>query len=295
MAKLPQLGVCAAFSFLMMMFNVPLPGGTTGHAVGGTLIAILLGPYAACISVSVALLLQALLFGDGGILAFGANSFNMAFVLPFLGCFLYKFVRERSHSRLGEYAGISLGAYFGMAVAALCAAVELGLQPLLFHTASGQPLYCPYPLSVSIPAMLIPHLAVACGVEVLFTALIYTFVKRVSPDLLPGGGQKKSNAVLGLLAGLICLTPLGLLATGTAWGEWGADEIASVASGGNALGYVPEGMKNGFHFSALLSDYAVSGLPKEAGYLLSAVLGVALLVIIFKVAGSFVREKVQTA
>ena len=71
-AKIPMIGVGAAFSFLLMMFNVPLPGGTTGHAVGATLLAILLGPYAACISVSVALLLQALLFGDGGILAFGA-------------------------------------------------------------------------------------------------------------------------------------------------------------------------------------------------------------------------------
>ena len=59
------LGICAAFSFLLMMFNVPLPGGTTGHAVGGALIALLLGPEAAAIAVSVALALQALLFGDG--------------------------------------------------------------------------------------------------------------------------------------------------------------------------------------------------------------------------------------
>ena len=73
-AKMPLLGIGAAFSFLGMMFNVPLPGGTTGHAVGGTLIAILTGsPAAGCISVSIALLIQALLFGDGGILAFGAN------------------------------------------------------------------------------------------------------------------------------------------------------------------------------------------------------------------------------
>ena len=65
-----------------MMFNIPLPGGTTGHAVGGTLIAILFGPYAACLAVSVALLIQALFFGDGGILAFGANCFNMASSCP---------------------------------------------------------------------------------------------------------------------------------------------------------------------------------------------------------------------
>ena len=87
--KLPLLGIAAAFSFLAMMFNIPLPGGTTGHAVGGTLIAILFGPYAACLAVSVALLIQALFFGDGGILAFGANCFNMAFVLPFTGYFIY--------------------------------------------------------------------------------------------------------------------------------------------------------------------------------------------------------------
>ena len=66
--KIPLLGIGAAFSFLLMMFNVPLPGGTTGHAVGGTLIALLLGPEAACISVTIALFIQALLFGDGGIL-----------------------------------------------------------------------------------------------------------------------------------------------------------------------------------------------------------------------------------
>ena len=83
---MPLLGIGAAFSFLGMMFNVPLPGGTTGHAVGGTLIAILTGsPAAGCIAVSIALLIQALLFGDGGILAFGANCFNMAFILPYLG------------------------------------------------------------------------------------------------------------------------------------------------------------------------------------------------------------------
>ena len=76
--KMPLMGIGASLSFLTMMFNVPLPGGTTGHAVGGTLLAILLGPESACISITIALLIQALLFGDGGVLAFGANCFNMA-------------------------------------------------------------------------------------------------------------------------------------------------------------------------------------------------------------------------
>lgn len=150
--KLPLLGVAAAFSFLAMMFNVPLPGGTTGHAVGGTLIAILLGPYAACLAVSVALLIQALFFGDGGILAFGANSFNMAFALPFTGYFVYHGVKKLISS---DIIAAGIGSYVGINVAAFCAAVEFGIQPLLFTDAAGQALYCPYPLSISIPAMMI--------------------------------------------------------------------------------------------------------------------------------------------
>src|SRR5208283_432264 len=92
----PLLAIGAAFSFVIMMFNVPIPGGTTGHAVGGVLVAILLGPWAACIAITVALVIQALLFGDGGITAIGANCFNMGFILPFSGFFLYKFISGKS-------------------------------------------------------------------------------------------------------------------------------------------------------------------------------------------------------
>jgi len=290
--KVPMLGICAAFSFLLMMFNVPLPGGTTGHAVGGTLIAILIGPFAACISVTVALLIQALMFGDGGILAFGANCFNMAFVLPFLGYFVYKFIKDRVHSEKGEYIGMAIGSYAGINIAALCAAIEFGIQPLLFKTAAGQPLYSPYPLSVSIPAMTIPHLLVAGIVEVVFTIAIVGFIRKVSPGTIYEGAKRKTKAVYGLLVALICLTPLGLLAAGTAWGEWGADEIKDVVSGGNVLGFIPEGMKNGFNFEALMPDYAVNGLPTAAGYIVSAVAGAAILIIVFKIIGSFKKDKV---
>ena len=290
--KLPLLGIGAAFSFLMMMFNVPLLGGTTGHAVGGTLLAILLGPYSACISVSVALLIQALLFGDGGILAFGANCFNMAFVLPFLGYFIYKFVKDRAITEKGEYLGIVFGSYIGINVAALCTAIEFGIQPLLFKNAAGQALYSPYPLSVSIPAMTIPHLLIAGVVEVIFTVAIFSFIKKVSPGTIYEGAKQKTKAIYGLIVVLICLTPLGLLATGTAWGEWGSDEINEVVSGGSALGYVPEKMANGFSFKAIMPDYAVSGLPEIVGYILSAVAGVAILIILFKVISTFKKIKV---
>jgi len=81
-SQVPLLALLAAFSFLVMMFNIPLPGGTTGHAIGGVLIAILVGPWPALLSVSLALAIQALFFGDGGIVALGANIFNLAFVMP---------------------------------------------------------------------------------------------------------------------------------------------------------------------------------------------------------------------
>ena len=293
------LGVAAAFSFLFMMFNVPLPGGTTGHAVGGTLIAVMLGPEAACIAVSVALAIQALVFGDGGILAFGVNCFNMAFVLPFVGYGVFRLVRgalgSRGRSGTGEAAAVAVGAYVGINVAALCAAIEFGIQPALFHDAAGQALYCPYPLSVSIPAMLIPHLLVAGVVEAVSAVAIFKFVKRVAPEYLVGlsapeaSGVRRGTSslvpVAGVVAALAVLTPLGLIAQGDAWGEWDAETLAE------QVGQVPAGMADGFSFEAIMPDYSLAGLPDVAGYILSAVVGVALLVIIFKLLSGLVRPE----
>ncbi len=291
--RIPMLGVGAAFSFLLMMFNIPLPGGTTGHAVGGTLLAILLGPYSACISITVALFIQALLFGDGGILSFGANCFNMAFVLPFAGYLIYKLIKDNIKSEKGEYLGIAFGSYMGINLAALLAAIEFGIQPLLFHDAAGQALYCPYSLSISVPAMVIPHLLVAGFAEAAFTIAIVTFVKKVSPGTIYEGAREKNRALYGLIALLVCLTPLGLLATGTAWGEWGLEDIRDVITEGEVLTFVPKGMSEGFRFDAIMPDYAISGLPEIASYLLSAAAGVSILIILFKVISSLKKDKLN--
>lgn len=290
--KVSMIGVGAAFSFVAMMFNVPLPGGTTGHAVGGTLIAILLGPEAACIAVSVALLLQALLFGDGGILSFGANCFNMAFVLPFLGYAIYKSLTKGEVSQKRRLFAAGLGSYAGINAAAFCAAIEFGIQPALFHDAAGQALYCPYGLSISIPAMMIGHLTIFGLAEIIFTAGVLAFVLRTSPALVKNSSVTVSETkpLYALLSALIVLVPLGLLAEGTAWGEWGAEEIASDASAGTVLGYTPAGMTNGFELSTLFPDYSVSGLTDAFGYIVSAVIGVALLIIIFRLAANTRKE-----
>ena len=121
-----------------------------------------------------------------------------------------------------------------------------------------------------------------------------TFVEKVTPKALDAVPDKTAFKPLYILmAVLIVLTPLGLLATGTAWGEWGADEIAGLVSGGSQLGYTPSGMTNGFELSTLFPDYSMSGLPEWTGYILSAIVGVALLVIIFKIISSMMKEKVD--
>ncbi|MCR4709189.1 MAG: cobalt transporter CbiM [Clostridiales bacterium] len=301
--KIAMVGVGAAFSFLGMMFNVPLVGGTTGHAVGGTLIALLFGPEAACLGVSIALLLQALIFGDGGILSFGANCLNMAFILPFVGYGVYKLIagkaaQEGKSGRL--YVAAAIGSYVGICLAALACAVEFGIQPMIAHDAAGNALYCPYGLSIAIPAMMIPHMAVAGVVEAVFTVAIYAFVRKTSPDMTydsvrlanPKVESKKSRTpVFALVAVLIAATPLGLLATGTAWGEWGADEIAEIAETGAPLGYTPKGMLEGFSLDVLMPDYTLGGMNEVVAYILSAIIGTALLVIIFKLLSMALRGK----
>ena len=274
----PMLGIAASLSFLLMMFNVPIPGGTTAHAVGGVLLSILIGPYAASLALTVALLLQALLFGDGGIIALGANIFNMAIAMPFVGYAVYHFFRKQNH----ETAGVLIGSYVGINVAAFLTAIELGIQPII-ATQGGEPLYNPYGLAVTIPAMMVTHLTIAGAVEVFFTYVIYRFVKQVAPQELytPTSVNTTSfvKKIRYVLIALVVLSPLGLLAEGTAFGEWSADELAEM------MNNVPAGIENGFSFEALFSDYTIPGTNIAVGYILSAI--TALL--IFYILGKMIR------
>jgi cobalt/nickel transport system permease protein len=187
----PLLAIGAAFSFVVMMFNVPIPAGTTGHAVGAVLAAILLGPWAACIAVSVALVAQALLFGDGGITAIGANCFNMAFLEVFSGYYLYKlFSGKTAVTSPQRVFAAAIAGYIALNIAALATAFMFGIQPLLHKTASGQPLYCPYGLKVAVFAMLGEHLLIFGWVEAVVTALVVKYLQKQDPSLLePGRSQ----------------------------------------------------------------------------------------------------------
>jgi cobalt/nickel transport system permease protein len=181
----PYLAIGAAFSFVIMMFNIPIFGGTTGHATGATLIAILIGPWAAMIAVSVALIIQALLFGDGGITAIGANCFNMAIAGVFVGYGVYRSIAVGSAvgSRRRIAAG-AVAAYVSLNVSALLAAIQLGIQPIIERSPSGEPLYAPFPLSVSVPAMAIEHLVLFGFVEAAVTALVIRHFQKNGPEML---------------------------------------------------------------------------------------------------------------
>jgi cobalt/nickel transport system permease protein len=273
--QVPLLALGAAFSFVIMMFNVPVIGGSTGHAVGAVLIAILLGPWAAAIAVSIALVIQALVFGDGGITAIGANVVNMAVIMPFVGFYLYRLVAGDRPASGRRIAASGIGAYVGIVAASIAAGVEFGIQPLIAHTATGQALYAPYPLSVAVPTMALEHALFFGPIEAVITMGIVAVLARQDSALL----QMKPAAkpLRWLWAGfglLVLLTPIGVLAPGTAWGEWGASELRS------ALGYVPAGLeKLGGAWTAAMPGYAPAFIRDPmVGYLVAAIVGSALVI-----------------
>ncbi len=185
----PYLAMAAAFSFLIQMFNIPIPGGSTGHAVGAGIIAIFLGPWTAVLAVSVVLIIQAIVFGDGGITALGANCFNMAMVMPFVSYGVFKLAKGKSETGVRLAISAFLSGHLGLFAAALATSVELGIQPLIATGSDGRPLYAPYPLSVAIPAMAIEHLLFFGVVEGLVTVLLLKYFLKHEPDLvysLPG-------------------------------------------------------------------------------------------------------------
>ena len=183
--QVPYLALAAAFSFVIMMFNVPIPGGSTGHAVGSALVAIILGPWAAVVTTSVALLIQCLLFGDGGITTFGANCFNMAVVIPFVGYYTYAFIAGKTKmTDRRRIIGSAVGAWLGLTLAAVCAGFEMGIQPIINVSSTGVPLYMPYGLGITVPAMFFGHAFFFSIVEVIVTVVAFTYIARNDPTII---------------------------------------------------------------------------------------------------------------
>ncbi len=278
--KIPLIAIAAAFSFVIMMFNIPIPGGTTGHAVGGTLIAILLGPWAAMLAVGLALLVQALLFGDGGITTFGANVLVMGVIMPLVGSSIYHLSAGEGASKKRKMIGAFIGSYIGINIAALTVAILLGIQPIIASDAQGVALYSPFPLNVTVPVMMFEHLLFFGFVEAFATVLVLNYLLSfgMKPEQSPGLSRKLSYGVVAL----VLLSPLGIIIpamakAGSAWGEWGSDELKDVA------GFIPEGLaKLETAWKAPLPDYILPSGPQESllwqvlWYVLCGAVGIAV-------------------
>jgi cobalt/nickel transport system permease protein len=305
----PLLAVFAAFSFVAMMFNLPLPGGTTGHATGVGMAAIVLGPWVSILAISLALLIQALFFGDGGITAFGANCFNMAVVGSLVAYGIYRLAGYRARiTSVRRIVAAGLAGYVAINAAAFLTACEFGIQPMLFHDAAGTPLYAPYPLSIAIPAMMIGHLTFAGLAEFVISAGLVSYLQRADPELLrltagdapPLAPRSESAAApafdltsrkLWLVLGVaLLLTPLGILAVGSAWGEWSPEdfsnadarqEISAASRNAPAPERAPSGLERLSSFwKAPLADYEPAFISSPAaGYLLSAIAGVGCIIL----------------
>lgn len=169
--QVPMLGMAAAFVFAAQMLNFPVAGGTSGHFLGATFALVLLGPWAACLVLFLVLVVQCLLFADGGLTALGSNIVNMGVVgvlVPGLVLAVLRAVLPRTRS--AGLAAVAISAWCSVMAAAAACALELGF--------SG------HPFTVVLPAMLGVHALIAIG-EALITATVISAVLAARPDLLP--------------------------------------------------------------------------------------------------------------
>ncbi|PKL95559.1 MAG: cobalamin biosynthesis protein CbiM [Gammaproteobacteria bacterium HGW-Gammaproteobacteria-8] len=170
---IPRLAVMTALAFVLSTIMIPLPGGTSAHLIGIGLLVIACGFWAAFLAFSLVLLLQALLFGAGGVTALPINALCMGLVggaVIALGHGLL--ARKLGGTRWSSLAGL-LPVTVGIAVAALMIAVVLGIQPRLGQDDTGQPLYFPFGFAVTIPVIVLPHLLIGV-IEALLTAAVLT-------------------------------------------------------------------------------------------------------------------------
>jgi cobalt/nickel transport system permease protein len=179
----PLMGVCAAFIFAAQMINFPIPGGTSGHLLGGTLAGVLLGPWAGTLVMTVVFIVQGTLFQDGGLTVLGANIFNMGLVGTFGGYYLYKALRSLLgfNSWRGTAIAVAIAAWSSVVIASLICAIQLSFSGTV-------------PLAVALTAMLTWHVLIGIG-EAVITVLAVGYVWRTRPDMIFDRPRRKPSSV----------------------------------------------------------------------------------------------------
>jgi cobalt/nickel transport system permease protein len=242
----------------------------------------------------------------------------MAIIMTFVGLGTYRLIAGRSElTARRRTIAAAIGGYVGINASALATAIELGLQPVFFHSANGTPLYSPYHLGQTIPAMALAHLTVAGGAEAIVTGSVFAYLAQANPELLlanhPGldaEGQTIRPAVgsrftpgwftpgrmaLAAISLMVLITPLGLLAPGGAFGEEAPGQLNLDRLG---LTTVPSGLNrwNGFWTHTLLNGYGFAGGSHQTlGYLLSAVIGIAVVGASVFGVGTLIKRLTRTA
>lgn len=273
--KVPVMGVMGAFVFATQMINFTIPGtGSSGHLCGGMLLSALLGPYAGFLTMIGVLLIQGLLFADGGLLALGCNVWNMAFYGCFLGAMLiWKPMMKRGMSKAKIVAASILGCVLTLQLGALSVCLET--------LASG---ITELPFGVFVGTMQPIHLAIGF-VEGLITAAVLVFVYEARPELLlcnsaeeeeKGRFSFRKTIVVLAVAAVLTGGLLSLAASSDPDGlEWSIERLTGSAEL-EAEGGIYEAAGNIQEAAALLPDYAFKGSESALGTAFSGVVGGAV-------------------
>jgi cobalt/nickel transport system permease protein len=241
--KIPLMGLSAAFVFAAQMLNFPVLGGTSGHLLGGVLVAVLIGPGAAAIVIACVLLVQALIFSDGGVLALGANIFNMAIIGAVVGHAVYRSARKFLPGLRGQITAVYFAAWLSTILAAMTCAGEVAFSGWL-------------PPHVVFPAMISIHALIGVG-EGLITSLVILAIARTRPDLLEAekAPVARGTGLEFLAFGLVVALGLAIFVSPYAcsWPD-GMDKIAErFGFAGHAATLV----------KAWIPDYKMPGISSE--------------------------------
>lgn len=267
--EVPLMGVLAAAIFAGQMLNFTVAGGTSGHLLGAALAAVLLGPWAAVLVMTSVVAVQALVFQDGGLLALGANLFNMAVIGPFVSFFIFKLVTKAARgANWGIFAGGFAAAWFSIEAAALACALQLSL--------SGTS-----PANLAVPAMGGIHALIGIG-EGLITLGALSFVFAARPDLLKHAQTQTGSSRPVWIGGLLitaALAALSPLASAHPDGlEWVAEQ-AGFISAAEAPGY------------EIIPDYVFPGIANEAAATIAAGIAGALIVLGVALLATYTRKR----
>ena len=261
--RVPVLGLAAAFLFAAQMVNFPVAGGTSGHLVGGVLVAALLGPSAAVVVLATVLIIQCFLFGDGGVLALGANLFNMGILGAAGGAAVYRLVCALLPGAQGRVTAVAFAGWCSYVLAAIGCSGELAWSGTVGWSAG-------------FAAMTGVHLLIGLG-EGLISALVFLAILRTRPDLVTAAGEANGRAGWGELVRYGMLGVLGLAVWVAPFACPWPDGLESVAA---RLGFEQRATEP--MLPSFAPDYRVPGVAWAAGA--TAIAGAAGALVVFGLA-----------